>query len=102
MRKEATNPPPGRGGGGAVALRRGEPSVHPGRCAEGLAEEVLQLVIAELPHEVSQPEHVLQEIVHGGPSRWVVAGDRAELRFCCLGHQPRAEDFCPFGARRAA
>ena len=33
MRREATKPPPVRGGGGAVAFRRGEPSVHPGCCA---------------------------------------------------------------------
>ena len=56
-------------------------------------------MIAELPHEVSQPQHVVEEIVHGGSSRRVVAGNCAELRFRCLGHQPGAEDFCPFGAR---
>ena len=68
MRSEATKPPPGRaGGGGAVALHRGEPSVHPRRCAQGLAEELLQSVIAKLPHKVPQPEHVSEKIVHGGP-----------------------------------
>ena len=41
------------------------------------------------------------EIVHGGPSRRVVAGYGAELRLCLLGHQPRAEDFRPWGARGA-
>ena len=58
-------------------------------------------MVAELPHEVPQPEHVLEGLVHGGPSWCVVAGDRAELRFCRLGHQPRAEDFRPLGACRA-
>ena len=60
---------------GAVALRRGEPSVHPGRCARGPAGDLLQSVIAELPHKVPKPEHVLEKFVHGGPSRRVVAGD---------------------------
>ena len=58
-------------------------------------------MIAELPHEVLQPEHVLEEIVHGGPSRRVVAGDCTEPRLRCLAHQPRAEDFRRFGARGA-
>ena len=53
-------------------------------------------MIAEFPREVSQPEHV--EIVYGGPPQRVVAGYGAELRFCCLGHQPRAENFRPCGA----
>ena len=55
-------------------------------------------MIAELPHEVSRPEHVLEEFVYRGPSRRVVAGDCAELHFCCLRHESRAEDFLPFGA----
>ena len=39
-------------------------------------------MVAELPVEVPQSEHVLEENVHGGFSRGVVAGDRAELRLC--------------------
>ena len=58
-------------------------------------------MIAELPCQISQPEHVVEEIVYGGPFRQVVAGYCAELRFCRLGHHRRAEDFCPGGARRA-
>ena len=55
-------------------------------------------MVAELPCEITQPEHVVERIVHGGPSRRVVAGYGAELRLRRLGHQPRAEDFCPCGA----
>ena len=58
-------------------------------------------MIAKLPCEIPQPEHVVEEIVHGGPSRRVVAGYGAELRLRFLGHQPRAEDFRPCGARGA-
>ena len=86
-----------RGRGGAVALCRGEPSVHPGRRAYGPAEELLQPVVAELPCEISQPEHMVEEIVHGGPPWWVVAGNGAELRLRLLWYQPRAEGFCPRG-----
>ena len=43
-------------------------------------------------YEVPQPEHVLEELVYGGPSRRVVAGNRAELHFCRFGHQPRTGD----------
>ena len=57
-------------------------------------------MIAELPREISQPEHVVEEIVHGGLSWRVVASYGAELRFCRFRHQPRAEYFCPCGARR--
>ena len=56
-------------------------------------------MIAELPNEVSEPEHVVEVILHGGPSWRVLAGNCAELRFCRLGHQTRAEDLHPFGAR---
>ena len=87
--------------GGAAALCRGEPSMHAGRCAYGLAEELLPPVIAKLPCEVPQPEHVVEVIVHGVPSGRVVAGYGAELRLRFLGHQPRAEDFRPCGARGA-
>ena len=86
------------GGGGSVASRRSEPSVHPGRRAVGRAGELLQPAVAELPHEIPQPEHVLEELVHGGPPRWVVAGNRAELRVCRFGHQPGTEDLRPLGA----
>ena len=55
-------------------------------------------MVAKLPFEVPQPEHVVEEIVHRGPSRRVVAGYGAELRLRVLGHQPGAEDFCPCGA----
>ena len=58
-------------------------------------------MIAKLPCEIPQPEHVVKEIIHGGPSQRVVAGYGAELRLRLLGHQPRAEDFCPSGARGA-
>ena len=90
-----------RGRGGAAALCRGEPSVYPGRCAWGLAEELLKPVIAKLPCEIPVPDHVVEEIVHGRPSRRVVAGYGAELRLRLLGHQPRAEDFRLCGARGA-
>ena len=43
----------------------------------------------------------MEGIVHGGPSRRVVACYGAELRLRLLGHQPRAEDFRPGGARGA-
>ena len=76
-----------RGRGGAVALRRVEPSVRPGRRALGLAEELLQPVVAKLPCEVPQPEHVVEEIVHRGPPWRDVAGYGAELRLRVLGHQ---------------
>ena len=55
----------------------------------------------EILREISQPERVVEEILYGGPSRRVVAGYGAELRFCCFEHQPRAEDFRPCGARGA-
>ena len=58
-------------------------------------------MVAKLPCEIPQPELVVEEMVHGGPSRRVVAGYGAELRLCLLGHQPRAEDFHPRGARGA-
>ena len=64
-------------------------------------EELLQPATAELPHEISQLEYVLEGVVYGGPSRRVVAGYCAELRFCSLGHQRRAEDFTPCGAHGA-
>ena len=82
-----------RGRGRVVARRRSEPPVCPGRRASGLAEELLQPVVAKLPCEVPQPEHVVEEIVHRGPSRRVVAGYGAELRLRVLGHQSGAEDF---------
>ena len=56
---------------------------------------------AKLLCEIPQPEHVVEEIVHGGPSRRVVAGYGAELRLRLLWHQPRAKDFRPRGARGA-
>ena len=90
-----------RGMGGAVALCRPEPAVQSGRRALGHAKELLQPVVAVLPHEVSQPEHVLTELVKGGPSWRVVAGNRAELRLCCFGHQPEAENPCQIGTSGA-
>ena len=54
---------------------------------------LLGSVISELPDKVPQPEHVLEEMVRGGPSWQVVVRHCVELRFCSLGHQPRAEDF---------
>ena len=81
-----------RGRGRVVALRRSEPPVCPGRLALGLAEEVLQPVVAKLPCEVPQPEHVVEEIVHRGPSRRVVPGYGAELRLCVLGLTRRGEE----------
>ena len=56
-------------------------------------------MIAKLQREIPQPEHVVEEIVYGGSSRRGVAGYGAELGLCRLGHQPRAEDFRPCGAR---
>ena len=76
-----------QGRGGVVTLRRSEPPVCPGCCALGLAEELLQPVVAKLPFEVPQPEHVVEKIVHRGPSRRVVAGYGAELHLRVLGHQ---------------
>ena len=58
-------------------------------------------MVAKPPCEVPQLEHVVEKIVHRGPSRWVVAGYGADLRLCVLGHQPRAEDFRPCGACKA-
>ena len=58
-------------------------------------------MIAKLPCDIPQPEHVVEEIVHGGPYRRVVAGYGTELRLPPLGHQPRAEDFRSCGARGA-
>ena len=55
-------------------------------------------MVAKLPCEVPQPEHVVEEIVHRGPSWRVVAGYGAELRLRVLGHQSGAEDFRPCGA----
>ena len=81
-----------------VALRRSESPVHPGRRALGLAEELLPPVVAKLPREVPQPEHVVEEIVHRGPSRRVVSGYGAELRLRVLGHQSGAEHLRPRGA----
>ena len=74
-----------------VALRRSEPPVCPGRRALGLAEELLQPVVTKLPCEVPQPEHVVEEIIHRGPSRRVVSGYGAELRLHVLRHQSGAE-----------
>ena len=87
-----------QGRGRVVALRRSEPPVRPGRRALGLAEELLQPVVAKLPRELPQPEHVVEEIVHRGPSRRVVSGYGAELRLRVLGHQSEAEHFGPRGA----
>ena len=50
--------------GAAVAFRGSEPSVHPGRRAVAPAEVLFEPVIAELPHKIPQPEHVLEELVH--------------------------------------
>ena len=86
-----------RGRGGTVVLRCSEPSVHPGRSV-GRAGELLQPVVAELPLEVPLPEHVLEELAHRGPPWWVVAGSRAELRLCCLRHQPKTENLRLLGA----
>ena len=72
--------------------------MHPGRRAVGRAEELLQPVVAELPHEVPQPQHVLEELIYRGPSRQVVAGNYAELRFRRVRHQPGTEDLRPLGA----
>ena len=87
-----------RGRGRGVALRRSEPPVRPGRRALGLSEELLQPVVAKLPREVPQPEHVVEKIVHRGPSRRVVSGYGAELRIRVLGHQSGAEHLRPSGA----
>ena len=55
-------------------------------------------MVAKLPWEVPQPEHVVEEIVYRGPSWQVVAGYGAELRLRVLEHQSGAEDFHPCGA----
>ena len=89
------------GEGGIFALRSSEPSVHPGRRAVRRAEELLQLLVAELRRRVPQPEHALEELVHGGPPSRVVAGNRAGLRLCRLWHQPGAENLHPVGASGA-
>ena len=64
----------------------------------GRAEELLQPVVAELPHSISQSEHVLEELVHGVPPQQVVAGNRAELRPRRFRNQPGTEDLRPLGA----
>ena len=81
-----------------VVLRRSEPPVRLGRRALGLAGELLQPVVAKLPCEVPQPEHVVEEIVHRGPSRRVVSGYGAELRLRVLRQQSGAEHLRPCGA----
>ena len=58
-------------------------------------------MIAKLPCKIPQPEHVVEEVIQGGPSRRVVAAYGAELRLPVLGHLPGAEDFRPRGARGA-
>ena len=50
-------------------------------------------MVVKLPCEVPQQEHVVEEIVHRGPSWRVVAGYGAELRLRVLGHQSGSEDF---------
>ena len=55
-------------------------------------------MVAKLPCEVPQPEHVVEEIVHRDPSWRVIAGYGAELRLRVLRHQPVAEEFRPCGA----
>ena len=72
--------------------------MHPGRRAVGRAEELLQPVVAELPQEIPQPEHVLEELVDGGPPQRVVVGNRAELRLRRSRQQPGTEDLCPLGS----
>ena len=52
-------------------------------------------MVSELPHEITQPEHVLEELVHAGPPWRLVAGNCAELRLGRLGHQPGTEDLRP-------
>ena len=92
-----------RKSGGLVALRRCEPSLHPGRRAVRLGEELLQPVVAQLPRKFSLPEQVLEELFHEGPPRRVVAGKRAKLCFCSVWRRPGAEDLRQFrasGARR--
>ena len=86
---------------GTVALCRSGPAVRPDRRGSGRAEELRQPVVAELPTKVPQPQQVLEELVHGGPSR-VVADNCAELRLCRLGHQRRAENLRPVRLRRSA
>ena len=81
-----------------MAFRRSEPLVHPGPRALGHAEELLQPVVAELPHKIPQPEHVLEELIHRSPPRRFVASNRAELRLPRLGHQPGTEDLRSLGA----
>ena len=90
-----------RGRGGTVALHRSEPPVHPVRHAVGRAKELPEPVDAELPCEVPQPEHVLEELFHGGPPWRVVAGNCSTLRLRRLGHQPGTESLPPLGAGRA-
>ena len=75
-----------RGRGGTVALCRSEPAVHPDCRTVGRVEELLQPLVAELPTKVPGLEHVLEELVHGGPSRIVVADNCAELHLCRFGH----------------
>ena len=55
-------------------------------------------MIAKFPCKILQSEHVVEQIVHGGPSWRVVAINGTELRLRLLRHQPRAEDFRPCGA----
>ena len=55
-------------------------------------------MVEELPCEVPQLEHVLDDLVHEGPFRRVVAGNCAELCLCRAGHPPRAENLRPLRA----
>ena len=57
-------------------------------------------MVTELPREVPQPGHGLEEFFHGGPPWLVVAGNRAELCLRHLRQQPGREDFRPLGAGR--
>ena len=55
-------------------------------------------MVAKLACKVPQPVHVVEEIVHRGPSWRVIAGYGAELRLRVLGHESGAEDFRPCSA----
>ena len=66
-RREAKKSLPGhQRGGGEDALRCCEPPPYLGRDTVRRAEELLQPVVAQPPCKIPQPEHMFEELVHGG------------------------------------
>ena len=67
MQRKPTKSLPGRAvGRGQLPSTTVSHRLHQGCRAFGRAEELLRPVVAELPHEVPQPEHELEQLVYGG------------------------------------